>query len=224
MLSTASFQHPFYLYFGHFWSLCVEEQFYLVWPLLVFFIRDRIRLRNFCLTVCVLCLAARILCVFLLPARYLDADILYRLTPLRADALLLGGAFALMLRGPEADKLKALVRPAFPFFLLGFALFEGLYRHAAHHFYYPTVGAPVLDTIGYSLLDLFAAIVIVLSLNPAGLFYRIFTIKPLRRLGQVSYGFYVFHDIPHQMYIALVVTAPSVATPPTSPRGQPSRS
>ena len=28
------------LFLGHFWSLCVEEQFYLMWPWIVFWIRD----------------------------------------------------------------------------------------------------------------------------------------------------------------------------------------
>ena len=204
MRSALVLAPPFFLYFGHFWSLCVEEQFYLVWPPLVFLIRDRLRLRDLCIAICILCLLARIVCAIILPRAYLDAEILYRLTPLRADALLFGGVLALMLRGPEAETLKRLVRPAFLLFAASFLAFEIVYRHYAHHVYYPIAGAPILDTLGYTLIDLFAGIVILLSLHPGGLFYRIFTLKPLRRLGQVSYGFYVFHDIPHVAYTAIV--------------------
>ncbi len=32
------------VYLGHLWSLCVEEQFYLLWPLVVWVVRDRVRL------------------------------------------------------------------------------------------------------------------------------------------------------------------------------------
>jgi peptidoglycan/LPS O-acetylase OafA/YrhL len=202
--SSLPFYQPFFLFFGHFWSLCVEEQFYLVWPLAVFLIKDRVRLRDLCIAVCILCLAARVACVWLLPQDYIDAEFLYRFTPLRADALLLGGALALMLRGPEAARLKQLLRPALSLFVAGFILFEILYRHAARHFYYPVAGAPVLDTLGYSLIDLFAGIIILLALNPGGIFYRVLTVKPLRRLGQMSYGFYVFHEIPHIAYFFLV--------------------
>ena len=35
---------------GHFWTLCVEEQFYLVWPWVVFAVRDRRKLINICVT------------------------------------------------------------------------------------------------------------------------------------------------------------------------------
>jgi peptidoglycan/LPS O-acetylase OafA/YrhL len=31
---------------GHFWTLCVEEQFYLIWPAVVWFVRDRLTLQR----------------------------------------------------------------------------------------------------------------------------------------------------------------------------------
>jgi hypothetical protein len=49
---------PFYL--GHFWSLCVEEQSYLVWPWLVFWIRDRSKLAWVCAATLLLCPAMRL--------------------------------------------------------------------------------------------------------------------------------------------------------------------
>jgi peptidoglycan/LPS O-acetylase OafA/YrhL len=202
--SSMRFQIPFFLYLGHFWSLCVEEQFYLVWPLIVFTVKDRVRLRNLCIAICVLSLAARVACLYLVPEPYLQAGLFYRFTPLRADALLFGGLLALVLRGPEAQWLNLILRPVLYFFIAGFVLFETLYPLFAHHVYYPNPVAPGISTFGFTLIDLFAGVIMMLSLRPSSLLYRILTFRPLRRLGEMSYGFYVFHDIPHAAYIMLV--------------------
>jgi peptidoglycan/LPS O-acetylase OafA/YrhL len=201
--SGALFGHRLTLLFGHFWSLCVEEQFYLIWPLVVYGVRDRIRLRNLCVIVCVACLVARVACALYLPEHYIKAEILYRLTPLRADALLLGGLLALMTRGPESGKVKRLARPALFAFIACFAVFEASYMLYYHHAYVALPVYPILDTVGFTLIDIFAAILILVLLQPGGLLFKAFTIRPLRQLGQVSYGFYVFHDIPHLFYLRL---------------------
>ena len=106
------FRYPFYFYFGHFWSLAAEEQFYLVWPLVVFLVKDRVWLRNICLAVCILTPLARLACFHLIPHVYIDSGILIGATPFRADGFLLGGLLALMLRGPEVRWINKLMRPA----------------------------------------------------------------------------------------------------------------
>lgn len=191
------------LYLGHFWSLCVEEQFYLVWPFAVFLIRDRVRLRNTCVVVCCLALLARIVCVLTVSPVYLQSELLYRLTPLRVDALLLGGLVALCLRGPEGQRMLRLARPMLYFELAGIALWELLYRlfSSSHTFYHPSTSNPYLSTIGFTLIDLLAATLIVVLLRPGGVLFRLFNLKWPRQLGQISYGFYVFHDMFHHLYI-----------------------
>lgn len=198
--SSLSLQPPFYYQVGHFWSLCVEEQFYLIWAPVVFFVQDRVRLRNLCLIVCSACLAARIVGAIYLPPAYLDAEILYRATPFRIDALLMGGALALILRGPEMLKLELWLRRLAIALPLGLLLFDLIYKRVIHHYYFPTVGDKGLDTFGFTLIDLFAVSFVYVLLQPSGWIFRLFTFRLLRRLGQVSYGFYIFHDLLHGIY------------------------
>ncbi len=206
LIAQAHIQRMPALFLGHFWSLAVEEQFYLVWPFIVFSVRDRVRLRNLCVVICCLTLVARIVCVFAVPQRYLAAELLYRVTPLRADALLIGGLVALCLRGPEAEGVRRLGRPILAVFGAGFLLGDLLYRQlsGAHHFYHPYAGAPVLTTIGYTLIDIFSAALIVSILQPSGFLFRVFSMKWPRRLGMMSYGFYVFHDMFHPLWHVIV--------------------
>ena len=125
------------LLLGHFWSLCVEEQFYLVWPMVVFTVRKRTTLRTICLCSLPIVLAARIACVFLVPKAYLAQELLYRTTPFRLDALLLGGLAALMLRGPEGARLLRSARLLFPLAAAGFLCWEFVYRRIVGFFYHP---------------------------------------------------------------------------------------
>ena len=82
-------------FIAHFWSLAVEEQFYFVWPLLVFLWR-RETLVKVCVACVVVALGLRIGFAFIgqdLPA--------YVLLPSRMDALAIGGLLALLARDPR---------------------------------------------------------------------------------------------------------------------------
>jgi peptidoglycan/LPS O-acetylase OafA/YrhL len=194
------------IYFGHFWSLCVEEQFYLVWPFVVFLLRDRVRLRNLCVAVVILMPFIRLIVGHFLSQELLDAGIFYRATPFRVDALLLGGLIALELRGPNAERLRRLAAPIFISASITCLLAWGFAVGVLHQSVSAGETTPWIATFGFTLVDFIAAGALLLTLQPGNIFYRVFTIKPLRRLGQISYGFYVFHDIPHVFYDSLART------------------
>jgi peptidoglycan/LPS O-acetylase OafA/YrhL len=194
--------HPLTLYLGHFWSLCVEEQFYLVWPWVVFWIRDRRKLMWCCGVTLAVCLPLRLLGQHLLPLWMLDNEVLYRFTPLRLDALLLGGLIALVLRGPSATNLLRYARRLTPLCLAAAAylLTAFLYQHLRHRM--PTYPEWKF-TWGLALVDLLAALILLIAIQPGTIVYRALNRPILRWVGRISYGAYVWHDIPHALYFSL---------------------
>ena len=75
---------------GHLWSLAVEEQFYLIWPPIVFACASRRRLA----AICGLLIGARLLLapvlVSTLPAKMLQDGFIYRTLPTQWDGFLMG--------------------------------------------------------------------------------------------------------------------------------------
>lgn len=187
---------------GHFWSLCVEEQFYLFWPCIVFVVRDRRKLIWICALSLPVCLALRVLGQHFLPAWMIDGDVLNRATPLRLDALLMGGLVALILRGPRADSLLRVGRMAFPW-VLATALTLAVAIPHGHIFRTPYPYPNWTHTFGLTGLDLIGAFIILTAIQSSSALARILNTAQLRWLGRISYGAYVLHDIPHPVFKSL---------------------
>ncbi len=188
------------LFLGHFWSLCIEEQFYLFWPCIVFWIKDRRRLIYICLACCVACPLLRLSASHCLPTFMVDEGANCWFTPFRIDALLLGGLLALMRRGPHARTMLMVARGGFillsAIVLLWFIL-DPVPRFYSQGYIYP----PWDSTWGLTFIEMFAACLIVMALEVRSITYNIFKLRPLRWLGRISYGAYIFHDIPHLLYL-----------------------
>lgn len=196
------------IFLGHFWSLCVEEQFYLFWPWIVYYIRNRRTLLFLCLSILVACLGLRILALTSFPTRWLEMFVPIRSTPFRIDSIIFGATAALLYRGPHRERLLRYARPvAWSAALLFLAAL-----HPPPHLMATNWGNIFIQTIGFSLVALLSAGVILRLLTPASRLYRPFCARPLRWLGRVSYGAYVFHDIPHVFYNRLAHTHRSGTT------------
>ena len=200
-LRCALFPHS-EIYLGHLWSLCVEEQFYLVWPWVVFWVRDRRRLLAICAAAVLLGPCLRFALQAFAPPWMLAGELPYRSTPAQADALLLGGLLALLWRGPARARLVTLARWAAG---LGTVTLAGYFLFVLHGWrlapgHYP----PWLFTGGLLFADGYAAAVMVCALQPGSLTYRLLHRRALRWLGRLTYGAYVFHDLLHGLYVHLV--------------------
>jgi peptidoglycan/LPS O-acetylase OafA/YrhL len=196
------FGYPFHLYIGHFWSLCVEEQFYLIWPFVVYQVRKREALIKICLTVIVLCPIFRGVLSIGLSTQLLGMELFYRSLPTRIDALLIGGLVALCLRGPEESIVRRARRPLL---VASAILFVALYLISVKILSLPFEGSASnwIGVFGFTLIDAFAAALILECIHPGSFLSKVLSWKPLRALGLISYGFYVYHDLLHDFYSEL---------------------
>ena len=188
--------HPtFDAFIGHFWSLCVEEQFYLLWPLAIWAVRDRVKLLWTAGGISALAFLLRCL-MFWLAGPVTAETWIVRTLPFRMDSLLIGGILALLLRGPNADRWQRRGRPVFlAFAVLALAIFV----------FSPAYDSPWLMTIGFTWIALAGAGLIASTLRAESPAFKIFYRKPLRILGKYSYGFYIFHVIYFLAWIQFLI-------------------
>ena len=184
------FLHSF-LSFGHLWSLCVEEQFYILWPLVVWFMHSRKALMNLCIVGIALTVALRTWLYLHDPATADLTHYLYSSTYTRCDSLLCGAWLALWLRGsrPSRNKLKRVAR----------GLFSGasiLTAALLLRFHADLSGFnPIMYTAGYTLIALCASGVLLRSLDDTSHMHRVLLHPVLRKIGKISYGLYFLHNI-----------------------------
>ncbi len=193
------FGSPMHLWIGHFWSLCVEEQFYLVWPFVVYMVRRREVLIKICVAVIVAMPLVRWALGMVISARMLQMELFYRSLPTRLDALLIGGLIALLLRGPERVWVERWRREAL---VLTAVLFVAAYLLAVKGMRLPFAGSATtwIGDVGFTLIDLFAGALILECIHPGSFIGRVLSWRALRSLGVISYGFYVYHDLLHDFF------------------------
>jgi peptidoglycan/LPS O-acetylase OafA/YrhL len=195
--------HPITL--THFWSLAVEEHFYLVWPLVVY-LSSRRGLVRISLLVIGTALLSRYL---MFPHSHQGTSNL--LTFCRMDQLAIGGLLALACRACRADQILAVLRPAgicAAFFLVG--------QHMTHSVLFHNKISYVLD--GTVLGIFFCWLVGEGALaNARSVVMPWLGRSALATLGRYSYGVYVFHQVLNRIiYQSIGTRLPHLAPVPST--------
>jgi peptidoglycan/LPS O-acetylase OafA/YrhL len=177
----------------HTWSLAVEEQYYLVWPVMAVVVLRRGGRRALAWVAGIGAVASALEMASLYLAGA-STDRLYYGTDTRAQALLIGSVLGALATGPGLR----MVRPAWAGSREGRATGAVLAAGGAGVLVWAWSALNGLDPLlyqgGFFLVALAAAAVIVAVTNwPGGLLARVLAVGPLAFVGRISYGLYLYH-------------------------------
>ena len=163
-------------HFAHFWSLCVEEQFYLLWPCVILF-APRHRLAWIAASLVVVAFAYRGIAIF----GEFNKVAFYTITLSSLDALGLGSLLAILSHDRALRRWRdRVVSGALVIALTGFALL--MVSSIAMPIFVPTLTAMV-----------FMWLVAGAARGYSGAIGRMLETRPLLYIGRISYGIYVYH-------------------------------
>ncbi|HUR02679.1 MAG TPA: acyltransferase family protein, partial [Nonomuraea sp.] len=174
----------------HTWSLAIEAQFYLVWPLLVIGALALARGRRWLLMgIIVLSTGASVAATALAVHDGTEPTALYYRTDTRAPALLVGALLAVLVaHRPVNARPSRLASASLGLLgLLGLAGCLVLWHEASGSSTWLYQGGLVAAALAS------VALVAAAALDPDGLLGRVLGCPPLRGLGQISYGVYLWH-------------------------------
>ena len=167
-----------------YWSLAIEEQFYLLWPAVVCFSSVH-TLRRVAVALIVTAFAARLAMVYL----GANAILVYVSTPTRMDALAIGSLVAIALREPAAWLVaRRIARQLWPIALLCLlAVWVTIGEFSEYH--------PLMQMLGYPVIGaLFGCVMVyALSTQPGSRLSKLLSARSLAFFGKYSYAMYLAH-------------------------------
>lgn len=184
---------------NHFWSLAVEEQFYVVWPFIISLGLYHIKKQSRMILLICLGAVASALAMAILYEPGADPSRIYYGTDTRAFSLLIGAALALIW---PSNRLANKIIPKARLILDvvgGTALIIILLM-----FWKTNQYDPFLYNGGMVLLSIATALLVANLAHPASRIAQFLRFRPLRWIGIRSYGIYLWH------YPILTLTTPKV--------------
>jgi peptidoglycan/LPS O-acetylase OafA/YrhL len=175
-----------HLTLNHFWTLQVEEQFYFIWPFVVYKVR---RLRTLVITCLSACLVVLLLRIAVMANQNTLHNIYLASSTLEccADGLLFGCCLAGVLRTRYREFVLRHAKWLFAgaFLIL---LWVGIVNGSISF-----VGSLFMPTLGFTVVNLGCVGLLAMAIQEHTMANRIFSTSTLRFFGKYSYGLYMFH-------------------------------
>ena len=178
-------------FFHHLWSLAVEEQFYLLWPILLLCLQRYIH-RKVTISLLILGITSSAFLMWTMYQPFEDPLRVYYGTDTRASGLLIGVLLAYIWRPWNAEKSELFPKGKDALLPVGLAAL-GILIWANTHYTLLMPDADQLFRGGFLITSIATAIVIACVVTPNSNLNSILGLAPFVWVGKRSYGLYLWH-------------------------------
>lgn len=180
-------------YTSHFWSLCVEEQFYLIWPMVILLTSQKHLLKAISIAICIAPLT-----VILGPIIGYQGLQVYVLPFSHFDALGMGALLAYIVcfhqnRVPSYKLASGIAQ------LSAIILLTSIVSQQA--FAEKIAAAQIYIIMNISCIVLTASVITMIISRQNCIICLALEFSPLRYLGKISYGLYLYHNLVPELFI-----------------------
>lgn len=174
------------LYLGHYWSLSMEEQFYLIWPFM-FLIVKRENLIKAVIIIIGLMPLLRVVTYFIAPG---SRGQIHMMMQTGGDAILIG-CLAALLEGQKNTGKKVVTRATNNFI----GIFSGIFIFIINRTLNIKLGGTWSMSVGQSIENIFILLFVLWCIYKESSFSKLLNTSVFRQIGLISYSLYVWHMI-----------------------------
>lgn len=172
-------------YTAHLWSLSIEEHFYILWPLIFLFAKEK---RKWIIVGIILLVPVVRTMLYFYPIKWMNESTIFT----RMDAIATGCLFAFY-KDQIINKIKGQWNLIF-YFSISSLLLLRYFPNLLSYFYLDFIFIPLGLTYGTIANFLIAFVMIYSIFGPRGIWFRLLNLKWMNFIGILSYSIYLWQQ------------------------------